>query len=138
MIKPQHGILLCGLTLFAGGWRFCVATALMTVGLNVLGGLAITGDPLMLLGLWKGGAMHGELFANTAKASIVVSWIRDVYVFTGYEITITPVRILTGFFLWTGLVLAAAWPRGGRCWGASLLACHGHRRNHGVRALARL
>ena len=70
MIKPQHGILLCGLTLFAGGWRFCVATALMTVGLNVLGGLAITGDPLMLLGLWKGGAMHGELFANTAKAAL--------------------------------------------------------------------
>jgi hypothetical protein len=116
MIKPQHGILLCALTLFAGGWRFCVATALMTLGLNVLGGLAMTGDPLMLLGLWKGGAMHIGLFANTAKASIVVSWIRVVYVFTGYEIAITPVRILAGFVLWTGLVLGAAWPRGGRCW----------------------
>jgi hypothetical protein len=116
-IKPQLGILLLGLTLFAGGWRFCVATALMTVGLNVLGGLATTGDPLMMLGLWQGGQTHvGESFFNSAQSADIISWIRVVYVLTGYEIAMTPVRNLAGIFLWMGLVLGAAWPRGGLRW----------------------
>ena len=116
-IKPQLGILLCGVTLFAGGWRFCVATALMTLGLNALGGLVTTGDPLMMLGMWKGGQSHVvNIVFNSAESVDVISWVRVVYVLTGNVIALTPVRNLAGIFFWMGLVLGAAWPRGGLRW----------------------
>jgi hypothetical protein len=116
MIKPQLGILLCAPTLLVGGWRFCAATALMAVGLNLLGGLATTGDPLMILGLWTDGQMVVGNVNNTARSDYVVSWVRDVYVLTGYEIAMTPTRNLAGLCSWIGLVLGAAWPRGGLRW----------------------
>ena len=72
-IKPQLGILLCGLTLFAGGWRFCIATALITVGLNVLGGLVTVGDPLMMVGIWQGGRCAIGHIYNSVRPSIRLS-----------------------------------------------------------------
>ena len=75
-IKPQLGILLCGLTLFAGGWRFCIATALITVGLNVLGGLVTVGDPLMMVGIWQGGQSHIGHIYNSVRNPDIISWAR--------------------------------------------------------------
>jgi hypothetical protein len=115
-IKPQLGFLLLALTLLVGGWRFCAATALMTVALNALGGLLVTGDPLMILGMWKGGMTHIAHLQNTARNQGVVSWARDVYLLTGYEIAMTPARSLACLSLWTALALGAAWPRGGLRW----------------------
>jgi hypothetical protein len=115
-IKPQLGILLCGLTLFVGGWRFCVATAIMTVALNILGGLVTTGDPLMILDVWNVTHAHIGHYYNTVRNPDITSWFRAVYVLTGSEIAMTPARNLAGLCLWAGSVLGSARIRGGAGW----------------------
>lgn len=115
-IKPQAGFELLALTLIVGGWLFSFRVAFWVLLLNVIGGLVVAGDPLMIRGMWSGASQYISVYYNTAQSSELLGWNRVLYVLGGPMVDFTPPRILASHATWMALISASCWIRGRFRW----------------------
>jgi len=139
-IKPHIGLSLVLLTFPTGGWRRFRDVSIAIVALNVLAGLILTGDPLMMLKvLSSGGRKAPETFIfNSVLENHIIGWNRALYVLGGPAIELSASSFFGGFLVWLALLGACVWLRGGRRWsppfwaaaaatpGLCLGLCHGY------------
>ena len=117
-IKPQLGLELMALSVLAGGWRFFARVCIATATLTVVAGLAVTGDPLMVLGLLDSGHVdeyHNHVW-NSPRFFGIVSWNRIAYLLTGRVINLSLMHMFVGHISWIGLVVGRSLLRRGHRW----------------------
>ncbi len=81
--------------------------AIAATVLNIAGGLLLTSDPMMILGLLdrsKTSSCFHNFLCNSAREPGIVSWHRLAYLMTGQEINVSLVRIAAVHIAWIGLV----------------------------------
>ena len=111
--KPQLGFELYLLAAVAGGWRFFVRVVLATTLLNAVGGWIVSGDPLMILQMYKGGQTHLSSEINKVANYHIVGWNRVLYAMTGRAVEMVPSVILASHVGWMSLLAANAYLRRG-------------------------
>ena len=111
VVKPQLGFPFLVLSYLLGGWRqfrdVCLAGAI----LNLVSGLALSGDPMMVVDYLR--SLHGSAVEsymsdkyNRVENDEIVSWDHVLWVLGGPSVALNALRVFAGYATW-GLLLAS-------------------------------
>lgn len=118
-IKPQLGLPLIALSLPLGGWRFFRDVGLGVVLFNLVGGIVVTGNPLMILDMFESLRHYTAMYYNTPQASTTVGWNRLLYALGGPAVDLSAGKVVAGYFTACLLLFAKFLIGGRRSWAPS-------------------
>lgn len=108
-IKPHFLPPFLVMLLLVGGSRPVLFTLVLSAILNVLGGLATTGNPgLIAEYLASTSRNYLNLHHNGPESEFIVGWNRLAWVLGGVSVELGATRILAGYLIW-GALFALRW-----------------------------